>query len=83
MAGGCGFARSDLLFDLFFIMPFLELNGIKTHFPIHRGVVFRREIGRVKAVDGVSLQLRKGEILGVIGPNGAGKTRVNSNQGSV
>lgn len=55
-------------------MPFLELNGIKTHFPIHRGVVFRREIGRVKAVDGVSLQLRKGEILGLVGESGCGKS---------
>jgi oligopeptide transport system ATP-binding protein len=55
-------------------MPFLELNDIKTHFPIHRGVVFRREIGRVKAVDGVSLQLRKGEILGLVGESGCGKS---------
>jgi oligopeptide transport system ATP-binding protein len=55
-------------------MPFLELTDLKTHFLIHRGVVFRREIGRVKAVDGVSLQLQKGEILGLVGESGCGKS---------
>jgi oligopeptide transport system ATP-binding protein len=53
---------------------FLELRGLKTHFPIYRGLIFRRKIASVKAVDGVSLVLRKGEILGVVGESGCGKS---------
>jgi oligopeptide transport system ATP-binding protein len=54
--------------------PFLELKGVKTHFPIERGILFRRQVGTVKAVDGVSLSLRQGEILGLVGESGCGKS---------
>src|SRR5690349_21623272 len=53
---------------------FLELIDVKAHFPVERGIIFRHEIGTVKAVDGVSLSLRKGEILGLVGESGCGKS---------
>jgi oligopeptide transport system ATP-binding protein len=53
---------------------FLELNALKTHFPIYRGIVFRRKIAAVRAVDGISLSLKKGEILGLVGESGCGKS---------
>ena len=54
--------------------PFLEIQNLKTHFPVERGVIFRRQIGTVKAVDGVSLSLERGEILGLVGESGCGKS---------
>jgi oligopeptide transport system ATP-binding protein len=54
--------------------PLLELKNVKTHFPVERGILFRRRIGTVQAVDGVSLQLARGEILGLVGESGCGKS---------
>ncbi len=59
---------------IFMSDAFLEINDLKTHFPVERGIVFRRQIGTVKAVDGVSLSLRQGEILGLVGESGCGKS---------
>ncbi|HPU57713.1 MAG TPA: ATP-binding cassette domain-containing protein, partial [Verrucomicrobiota bacterium] len=53
---------------------FLELRDVKTHFPVEQGILFRRRLGTVKAVDGVSLALPKGEILGLVGESGCGKS---------
>jgi oligopeptide transport system ATP-binding protein len=56
------------------MMAFLDLRDLKTHFPIYRGLIARRRIGSVKAVDGVTVTLRKGEILGLVGESGCGKS---------
>jgi oligopeptide/dipeptide ABC transporter ATP-binding protein len=53
----------------------LEVKNLKMHFPI-RGGIFRRQIGKVYAVDGVSLKVRPGETLGLVGESGCGKTTV-------
>ncbi len=50
-----------------------EISDVKVHFPIRTGF-FRKVTGHVKAVDGVSLRIRKGETLGVVGESGSGKT---------
>ncbi|MFG1431049.1 ABC transporter ATP-binding protein [Xanthobacter sp. V2C-8] len=51
----------------------VEASDLKVHFPIKRGVL-RRTVGHVKAVDGVSIAIRRGETLGVVGESGSGKT---------
>ncbi|MFY1578552.1 ABC transporter ATP-binding protein [Verrucosispora sp. WMMD703] len=52
----------------------LDVNHVVKHFPITQGVLFRKKTGAVKAVDGVSFQLRRGETLGVVGESGCGKS---------
>ncbi|WP_436774990.1 ABC transporter ATP-binding protein [Yinghuangia sp. YIM S09857] len=51
----------------------VEVTGLKVHFPL-RGGLFQRGTAAVKAVDGVSFSLRKGEVLGLVGESGSGKT---------
>ena len=51
----------------------VEASDLKVHFPIKRGIL-RRTVGHVKAVDGVSIAIRRGETLGVVGESGSGKT---------
>ena len=51
----------------------LRVEDLKVHFPITKGLL-RRTVGQVKAVDGVSFEVRQGEVLGLVGESGCGKT---------
>ena len=54
--------------------PILELRDVQTYFPVTHGFIFKRHLGTVKAVDGVTLSLRRGEVLGLVGESGCGKS---------
>jgi oligopeptide/dipeptide ABC transporter ATP-binding protein len=55
--------------------PLLEIDKLSVHFPIYGGIL-RHQVGLVKAVDGVSMQIRRGETVGLVGESGSGKTTV-------
>ena len=52
----------------------LVVENLEKHFPVTRGLFFQKEVGSVKAVDGVSFTLKSGETLGVVGESGCGKS---------
>jgi peptide/nickel transport system ATP-binding protein len=52
----------------------LFVDDLKKHFPITRGIIFQKQIGAVKAVDGVTFTVHEGETLGVVGESGCGKS---------
>jgi oligopeptide transport system ATP-binding protein len=54
--------------------PLLEVRGLHMHFPITEGMIARRRIGEVKAVDGIDFTIGRGETLGLVGESGCGKT---------
>ncbi|MYE00973.1 MAG: ATP-binding cassette domain-containing protein [Alphaproteobacteria bacterium] len=54
--------------------PILEVNGLTKHYPVSKGILFSREVGRVRAVDGVDFSINEGETLGLVGESGCGKT---------
>jgi oligopeptide/dipeptide ABC transporter ATP-binding protein len=54
--------------------PLVRLEGVKKYFPISRGIIFQKHIGDVHAVDGIDLEVHKGETLGLVGETGCGKS---------
>jgi oligopeptide transport system ATP-binding protein len=52
----------------------LSVEDLKKYFPLTRGILWERQIGLIKAVDGLSFTIRKGETLGLVGESGCGKT---------
>ena len=54
--------------------PVLEVRGLVKHFPLTQGILFKKQVGAVRAVDGIDLKLYKGETLGLVGESGCGKS---------
>ena len=54
--------------------PLLRVDSLKVHFPVMRGVLWKKQVGTVHAVDGVSFTLAHGETLGLVGESGCGKS---------
>ena len=54
--------------------PLLRVEALVKHFPIRRGIIIQRQVGAVRAVDGVSFQVQPGETLGLVGESGCGKS---------
>ncbi|GAA2520255.1 dipeptide ABC transporter ATP-binding protein [Pilimelia columellifera] len=52
----------------------LETRDLVKHFPLTKGILFKKQVGAVRAVDGISITLRKGETLGIVGESGCGKS---------
>jgi peptide/nickel transport system ATP-binding protein len=64
-AGGNGTSAGDSL---------LTVTGLTKHFPVMHGIIFRRAVGQIRAVDDVSFSVAPGETLGIVGESGCGKT---------
>lgn len=54
----------------------VTVDNLRKYFPISKGIIFQKQVGAVKAVDGVSFYISKGETLGLVGESGCGKTTV-------
>lgn len=54
----------------------LDVRDLKMHFPLTQGILFQRVIGHVRAVDGVSFSIERGQTLGLVGESGSGKTTI-------
>ena len=52
----------------------LEVRNLQMHFPVTSGIIFQRKVADIKAVDGVTFSIKKGETLGLVGESGCGKT---------
>ena len=52
----------------------LVVEDVKKHFPVTRGIIFQKQVGAVRAVDGVSFTVKSGETLGIVGESGCGKS---------
>jgi len=56
------------------VRPLLRIRDLRKYFPVRRGVLFERTVAEVKAIDGVSFDIGRGETLGLVGESGCGKT---------
>ncbi|MFJ8820461.1 ABC transporter ATP-binding protein [Streptomyces sp. NPDC102467] len=56
--------------------PLLEVQGLVKHYPLTQGILIKKQVGAVKAVDGVDFELGQGETLGIVGESGCGKSTV-------
>ncbi|GAA1352308.1 ABC transporter ATP-binding protein [Streptomyces beijiangensis] len=56
--------------------PILEVRDLVKHYPLTQGILIKKQVGAVKAVDGISFDLRAGETLGIVGESGCGKSTV-------
>ena len=52
----------------------VDVRGLKVYFPVTAGLIFQRKVADIKAVDGITFQIRKGETLGLVGESGCGKS---------
>src|SRR5947209_2714539 len=54
----------------------LDIRDLKMHFPLTRGIIMQRVVGYVRAVDGVTFSIERGQTLGLVGESGSGKTTI-------
>nr|HET6901491.1 dipeptide ABC transporter ATP-binding protein [Ktedonobacteraceae bacterium] len=54
----------------------LDVRDLKMHFPLTKGIILQRVVGHVRAVDGVSLSIERGQTMGLVGESGSGKTTI-------
>jgi len=52
----------------------VQIRDLQMHFPVTKGIILQRQVGAIKAVDGVSFNIKKGETLGLVGESGCGKS---------